>query len=479
MPHKRTLPGKPTTAGDRRASHTKALATSGDARPAAEPPLEEEVPAHTPPAGHASTDADIASDMSPPGVRSPWRQSQRSDSAAEALAPGSDGHGQPEAKPAPPAVPVVAPAQAQDNAAVAAHAQAAPASAPETQSASPRSADVLAETTPPAEPPSTDTALADDLPSETLDDGSDLEDLAETPLDRPAPDAAAFPPGWEDELPIIRIRPTGGWRSLDLREVWRYRELMLTLAWREISIRYKQTVLGAAWAILQPLMTTGIFSVLFALLMGRGNEPTPQGIPYVVSTFCAMLPWQLFAHSLNQSGNILVQYRAMITKIYFPRLILPAAAVLSTLMDFAVAFVALGGMMLFYGVVPGWAVVLLPLFVVLALVSSLAVGLWLAAMNAIYRDFRYVIPFIVQIGMFISPVVYSTDSIRHRLPEWAMTLYLLNPMAGVIEGFRWALLGTARAPGMELALSAAAATVILVAGMFYFRRMERTIADLI
>ncbi len=325
----------------------------------------------------------------------------------------------------------------------------------------------------PDDPPRTADPSVEDLP---LDDPLLDEDEPAAPP-RPADERPA--PGPNGDVPVLRIRPTNGWRSLDLREVWRYRELMFTLAWREISIRYKQTALGATWAVLQPLMTTGIFSVLFALLMGRGNEPTPQGIPYVVSTFCAMLPWQLFSHSLNQSGNILVQYRAMITKIYFPRLILPAAAVLSTLMDFAVAFVALVVMMLVYGVVPGWAVVLLPAFVALAIVSSLAVGLWLAAMNAIYRDFRYVIPFIVQVGMFISPVVYSTDSIRHRLPDWAMTLYSLNPMAGVIEGFRWALLGTARAPGMELALSAAAATAILVAGMFYFRRMERSIADLI
>lgn len=325
---------------------------------------------------------------------------------------------------------------------------------------------------------------ADDLPTDAaeLHDPSlveeELEEEDEELRFAPRP-AVAAPPLPDGELPVIRIRPTGGWRSLDLREVWRYRELMFTLAWREISIRYKQTVLGAAWAIIQPLMTTVVFGVLFRLLMGRGNEPAPKGIPYVVSTLCAMLPWQLFAHSLNQSGNILVQYRAMITKIYFPRLILPAAAVLSSLVDFAVSFVALLAIMLAYGVSPSWGVVLLPAFVALALISSLAVGLWLSAMNAIYRDFRYIIPFIVQIGMFVSPVVYSTESIRHRLPEWALALYALNPMAGVIEGFRWALLGTARPPGLEIFASAAAATIILIAGMFYFRRMERTIADLI
>jgi len=280
-------------------------------------------------------------------------------------------------------------------------------------------------------------------------------------------------------LPITIIRPTKGWRALDLREVWRYRELLLTLAWREITIRYKQTFLGAAWAVIQPLMTTGIFSVLFALLMGRGNEPTPAGIPYVVSTFCAMLPWQLFAHSLNQSGNILIQYRSMITKVYFPRLILPAAAVLSTLVDFSIAFVALLVLMMLYGVFPSWAIIFLPAFTAMAVIAALAVGLWLAALNAIYRDFRYVIPFIVQLGMFISPVVYSTDAIRDKLSPLAMTLYSLNPMVGVIEGFRWALLGTATPPGPEFLISALATVVILIGGMFYFRRMECLIADLI
>jgi lipopolysaccharide transport system permease protein len=282
-----------------------------------------------------------------------------------------------------------------------------------------------------------------------------------------------------DDVPVTIIRPTGGWRALDLREVWRYRELLLTLAWREITIRYKQTFLGAAWAVLQPLMTTGIFSVLFGLLLGRGNEPTAGGVPYVVSTFCAMLPWQLFAHSLNQSGNILIQYRAMITKIYFPRLILPAAAVLSTLVDFAVAFGALLVLMAFYGVFPTWSVVFLPAFVLMAVVAALAVGLWLAALNAIYRDFRYVIPFIIQLGMFVSPVVYSTEAIRDKLSPLALSLYSLNPMVGVIEGFRWALLGTAHPPGPEFVLSAGATMLILIGGMFYFRRMERLIADVI
>jgi len=324
--------------------------------------------------------------------------------------------------------------------------------------------------------------VAEDVPADSPvptavtaeDDLFDAEPVRDSEDGRTAP-----APPLPDDVPITRIVPTGGWRSLDLREVWRYRELMFTLAWREISIRYKQTILGAAWAVLQPLMTTGIFSVLFALLMGKGNEPTPEGIPYPVSTFCAMLPWTLFAQSLNQSGNILVQYRAMITKIYFPRLILPASAVLSTLVDFSVSLIALFGLMAYYGIYPGWAVFTLPVFMLLAVMASLAVGLWLSALNALYRDFKYVIPFVVQVGMFISPVVYSVESIQGKLPPWAFTLYSLNPMAGVIEGFRWALLGTSHGPGPMLALSTAATALILLGGMFYFRRMERLVADLI
>ncbi|GAB6165781.1 ABC transporter permease [Thermostilla marina] len=282
------------------------------------------------------------------------------------------------------------------------------------------------------------------------------------------------------DVPVTVIRPTHGWRALDLRELWRFRELAFILTWRQISIRYKQTFLGAGWAIIQPLMTTGIFSALFGLLMGRGNEPSVGEIPYVVSTFCAMLPWQLFASSLNQSGNSLVQNRAMIQKIYFPRLILPLSSTLACLVDFAIAFVALILMMLYYGIVPTWAIITLPVFIFMAVTASLAVSLWLSAMAAIYRDFKYVLPFIVQIGMFVSPVVYSMESIRHKLPDWAVTLYGLNPMAGVIEGFRWAILGTASPPSVHLLAASTAATLaILVGGAFYFRRMERLFADVI
>ena len=286
-------------------------------------------------------------------------------------------------------------------------------------------------------------------------------------------------PSSQEDRPLTVIVPTHGWRSVDLREVWRYRELLALLAWRQITVRYKQTILGATWAVIQPLMTTGLFAGLFALLMGRGNEPTVPGVPYIVSTFCAMLPWQLFGNSVSQAGNSLIMNRPMIQKIYFPRLILPFSSVLATLVDFAVALVALVVLMLCYGVVPSWAVVTLPLFIALAVIASLAVSLWLSALSAVYRDFRYVIPFIVQLGMFASPVVYATASIRDKLPDWAFILYGLNPMAGVIEGFRWALLGTSDPPGLLLGLSAAMTALILLAAMYYFRRMERTFADVI
>jgi lipopolysaccharide transport system permease protein len=291
--------------------------------------------------------------------------------------------------------------------------------------------------------------------------------------------AEPAPPSGREEPPLTVIVPTRGWRAVDLREVWRYRELLLFLAWREISVRYKQTLLGAAWAIIQPLMTTGLFAGLFALLMGRGNEPTVPGVPYVVSTFCAMLPWQLFANSISQAGTSLITHQGMIQKIYFPRLILPFSAVLAALVDFAVAFVALLILMLCFGVVPSWAVLTLPVFVALAIIASLSVGLWLSALSAIYRDFRYVIPFIVQLGMFASPVVYATASIRGKLPTWAVALYGLNPMAGVIEGFRWALLGTSEPPGLLFLASLVMTGLLFTGGMYSFRRLERTFADVI
>jgi lipopolysaccharide transport system permease protein len=294
--------------------------------------------------------------------------------------------------------------------------------------------------------------------------------------------STAVPPAKSEIAPALQkivLEPTSKWRAIDFAEIWRYRDLLCILTMREIQVRYKQTMLGALWAVVQPLLTTGIFAVLLALLMGKGNEPGVAGVPYVVSTFCAMLPWQLFANSLAQAGGSLVASQRLITKVYFPRLIIPLSAVLGALADFAVAFAALLGVMLWYGVRPSWAIVTLPAFVVLALSASLAFGLWLSALTAMYRDFRHIVPFIVQIGMFVSPVIYTTQKLAGKLPAWAMVIYGLNPMAGVIEGFRWALLGSAPPSALLLVPSILMTTVILIGGAYYFKHMERTFADVV
>lgn len=281
------------------------------------------------------------------------------------------------------------------------------------------------------------------------------------------------------DAPLIVIKPTKGWRALDLRELWRYRGLMYFFTLRDIKARYKQTILGAVWAILQPLMTTGVFAVLFGLLLGRGNEPTVPGIPYVVSTFCAMLPWTLFAQSLTRGGVSLVTAQGIITKVYFPRMILPLSAVLGGLVDFLLAFGVLAILMLYYGVVPSVAVLSLPLFLALAIAASLSISLWLAGLSAMYRDFQHVVPFVVRMGMWVSPVVYTTASVADKMPDWAVLLYSLNPMAGVIEGFRWALLGTADPPGLTLLLSATMTLLLLASAMFFFRRVEGNVIDVV
>jgi lipopolysaccharide transport system permease protein len=273
----------------------------------------------------------------------------------------------------------------------------------------------------------------------------------------------------EPELKELVIRPTKGWVSLNLGDLWRYRELIVFLTWRDISVRYKQTVLGVAWAVLQPFLTMVVFSVVFGLL---GNLPS-DGLPYPIFTYTALLPWQLFAYSLTESGNSLVANQNLITKVYFPRVVIPISATLGGLLDFAIAFVLLLGMMLFYGIHPTGAVWTLPLFLLLALVTALGVGLWLSALNVQYRDVRYAIPFLTLFWMYASPVAYSSTLI----PAQWRALYGLNPMAGVVEGFRWALLGTGSAPGPLLIVSAAASIILFVSGLMYFQRMERTFAD--
>jgi lipopolysaccharide transport system permease protein len=258
---------------------------------------------------------------------------------------------------------------------------------------------------------------------------------------------------------------------LGLREFLEYRELLFFLIWRDIKVRYKQTVLGAAWAIIQPFMTMVVFSLFFGRLAGIPSE----GVPYPIFSYAALVPWTFFANGLSQSANSLVGSANLLTKVYFPRLTIPIASVLSGAVDFVLAFLVLLGMMLFYRVTPTWNILWLPLFLLLALVTALGVGLWLSALNVEYRDVRYVVPFLVQFWLFATPIAYPSS----LLSEPWRTIYALNPMVGVVEGFRWALLGTETAPGPMILISALAAIVILLGGVVYFRRMEDTFADVV
>ena len=271
--------------------------------------------------------------------------------------------------------------------------------------------------------------------------------------------------------PTLRIAPSTGWVSLKLRELWEYRELLYFLIWRDIKVRYKQTALGAAWAIIQPFFTMVVFSLFF----GHLAKVPSDGVPYPIFSFAALVPWTFFANGLSQSSNSLVGSANLITKVYFPRLIVPLASVFSGIVDFVLAFIVLLGMMLYYGLAPTLNILLLPLFLLLALVTSLGVGLWLSALNVEYRDVRYVVPFITQFWLFVTPIAYPS-SLLHE--PWR-TIYGLNPMVGVVEGFRWALLRSNTAPGPMIAVSSLAALIILVTGTFYFRRMEKTFADIV
>lgn len=267
------------------------------------------------------------------------------------------------------------------------------------------------------------------------------------------------------------VRPSSGWVAIRPAELWDYRELFYFLTWRDIKVRYKQTAFGAAWAVLQPFLTMVVFSLFFGRLAG-----IPSGdVPYPVFAFAALVPWTFFATAVGLAGNSLVEQERILAKVYFPRLIVPAAAVLACLVDFAIAFVVLLLMMLAYGIVPSAAILALPLFVALAALTALAVGLWLSALNVMYRDVRYVIPFLVQLWLFVSPVAYPSSLV----PAPWDAVYGLNPMAGVIDGFRWALLGQSEPPGAMLAVSVAATAALLVGGLLYFRRMERSFADVV
>lgn len=270
---------------------------------------------------------------------------------------------------------------------------------------------------------------------------------------------------------VLRIKPSEGFVSLQLREIWEYRELLYFLIWRDVKVRYKQTALGAAWAIIQPFMTMMVFSLFFGRLGGIPSD----NVPYPIFAFAALVPWMLFAGGLSQSANSLVGSANLIKKVYFPRLTIPISSVLSGVVDFALAFVVLLGMMLYYGITLTANVLWLPLFLMLALITSLGVGLWLSALNVEFRDVRYVVPFITQFWLFATPIAYPSSLLSAR---WRV-VYGLNPMAGVVEGFRWALLGTDTAPGPIIAASSLASLCILTSGAFYFRRMEKTFADIV
>jgi homopolymeric O-antigen transport system permease protein len=283
--------------------------------------------------------------------------------------------------------------------------------------------------------------------------------------------AAAAAPSPADNLPVIRIESSKGWVSLKLYELWEYRELLYFLVWRDVKVRYKQTVLGAAWAIIQPFFSMLVFSLFF----GRLAKVPSDGVPYPIFSYTALVPWMFFSNGLSQASSKLVGSADLLKKVYFPRLAIPIATVLSGVLDFALAFLVLLGMMLYYGVIPTVNILWLPLFLLLALATSLGVGLWLSVMNVQFRDVQYVVPFLTQLWLFATPIAYPSS----LLSEPWRTLYALNPMVGVVEGFRWALLGTDTSPGPMIAVSTLISLTLLIGGAFYFRRMEKTFADIV
>lgn len=288
----------------------------------------------------------------------------------------------------------------------------------------------------------------------------------EQPEQTSTTDAAVDP-----DVRVIEIEPSRGWAALDLQGVWEYRELVWFLIWRDIKVRYKQASLGIAWAVIQPVMTMLVFTLIF----GRLAQLPSDGFPYPVFTFTALLPWQLFSGALTGSANSVVNSASLISKVYFPRLVIPIASVMATLVDFSISFGVLLGLMAWYGISLRLAVVVLPLLVMLALAIALAVGLWASALNVRYRDVRHVMPFVVQFWLLASPVAYSTSLITS--PIWR-AVYSLNPMVGVIEGFRWAVLGSTP-PSVLVVPSVLVTGVLLATGLFFFRRTEASFADVI
>jgi lipopolysaccharide transport system permease protein len=274
-----------------------------------------------------------------------------------------------------------------------------------------------------------------------------------------------------NEVSVVMIRPSSGWVSIGLRELWAYRELLYFLVWRDIKVRYKQTILGAAWAIIQPFFTMVIFSIFFGALAQIPSDD----IPYPIFSYAALVPWTFFANGLNHSSRSLVGNASLINKVYFPRLVIPISSILAGVVDFLLAFAVLILMIFAYGMTPTIAIVWLPLFLLLALITSLGVGLWLTAMNVQFRDVAYIVPFLIQAWMFATPIAYPSS----LLDEPWRTLYGINPMVGVVEGFRWALLGTDTAPGPIIFVSVLVSLLILIGGVMYFRRLERSFADVV
>jgi len=276
-----------------------------------------------------------------------------------------------------------------------------------------------------------------------------------------------------DQAPVATtiVQPRKAFWDLELKDLWEYRELLYFLVWRDVKVRYKQTALGVAWAILQPLLATLVFSIFF----GRLARMPSDGVPYPVFAYVALVPWQYFANALTESSNSLVASQNLIKKVYFPRLVIPMGSVIAGLVDFCFAFIVLIGMMFYYGITPSASIFLFPVFLLLAVSTALAVGLWLSALNVQFRDVRYTIPFLTQFWMFATPVVYPSSLVPAKWRAW----YGLNPMAGVIDGFRYALLGRAAKPGPMIWVSAGAVAVLLLGGLLYFRKMESTFADVV
>ena len=306
-------------------------------------------------------------------------------------------------------------------------------------------------------------ALSDSEPLE-------IEPASDTSLDSTAP-SGDIPTELQRSGEHVVLTPQEGWRALDLKELWRYRELIWVMGARDLQVRYKQATLGIMWAIVQPLMTMVVFSIFF----GRLAKIDSQGVPYAVFSIVALLPWNLFSGALGNCGNSLVTNENLLKKVYFPRLILPIAPLITGMLDFAIGCVVATGVMIYFRITPSANIWALPFFILLALVTAFAVGIWLAALNVRYRDVRHIIPFLTQVWLYASPVIYSANILSPKM----QVIYGLNPMAGVIQGFRWSVLGVGSAPGPMLALSTTITIVLLIGGLFYFRRTEEQFSDII